>query len=234
MNLRFIDWIWHIRDGVPLAPGQSNDEAFGRLDPLFRERDTHHDRTHDTLTFRKSNQAPQDKMSVFDGGVLWIEHGTAGPVLRYDLTSRILLFCFLAPLLFLAFAGLNLGIGVIDKPTAAEKAEAKKKEAEKEKKDAERKLHPIDTFLGAPAPEKPKTEAEKKKEEAEKKAKGEEEEDEGPSPTPAYVFAGIFAALYIGGRILEGWLIKSVFTKRLWGNHLSAVRALSGSIRRPP
>ena len=66
VNLRFIDWIWHIRGSVPLAPGQSSDEAFDRLDPLFRVRDTHHDRAHDALTFRKSNQAPQDKMSIFD------------------------------------------------------------------------------------------------------------------------------------------------------------------------
>jgi hypothetical protein len=217
MNLRFFDWIWRIRGSVPLAPGQSSDEAFDRLDPLFRERDTSHDRTHDTLTFRKSNQAPQDKLSIFDGGALRIEHGAAGPVLRYDLTSRILLFCFLAPLLFLAFAQLNLAIGVLDKPTAAEAAAEKKKKEEDEKKDAARQLHPIDSFLGAPAPEKPKTEAEKKKEEAKKKAEGEEEEDEGPSPTPAYVFAAIFAALYVGGRILESRLVKSLFKKSLLG-----------------
>ncbi len=220
MNLRFIDWIWHIRGTVPLAPGQSSDDAFARLDPLFRERDTHLDRSHDTLTFRKSNQAPQDKMSVFDGGVLRIKQTATGPALYYELASKILLFCFLAPLLFLAFAGMNLGIGVIDAPTAAEKAEAERKDEEKEKRNAARPQNPIDAFLGAPAPEKPKTEAEKKKEEAEKKAKGEEEEDEGPSPTPGYVFAGLFAALYIGGRVLEAWLIQSVFRKRLRGDPL--------------
>jgi hypothetical protein len=222
VNRRFFDWIWRIRGSVPLASGQSSDEAFDRLDSLFRERDTSHDRTHDTLTFRKSNQAPQDKMSVFDGGVLRIEHGTAGPVLRYDLTSRILLFCFLAPLLFLAFAQINVAIGILDKPTAAEAAAEKKKKEEEEKKEAERQLHPIDRFLGAPAPEKPKTDAEKKKEEANKKAEGkedeDEDEDEGPSPTPAYVFAAIFAALYAGGRILEGRLVESLFKKRLLGS----------------
>jgi len=215
MNLRFVDWIWHIRGSVPLASGQSSDEAFERLEPLFRERDTSHDRTHDALTFRKSNQAPQDKMSIFDGGVLRIEQGAAGPVLRYDMTSKILLFCFLAPLLFLAFAQLNIAIGVLDKPTAAEEAAEKKKKEEDEKKQAARQLHPIDRFLGAPAPEKPKTDAEKKKEEAKKKAAGEEEEDEGPSPTSSYVFAAIFAALYVGGRTLEAWLARRLFKKRL-------------------
>lgn len=224
MNPRFIDWIWRIRGSVPLAPGQSADEAFDRLDPLFRERDTSHDRTHDTLTFRKSNQAPQDKMAIFDRGVLRIEHAAVGdgnagdPVLRYDLSSRMLLFCFLAPLLFLAFAQLNVVIGVLDKPTAEEKAEAKRKKEEKEKEHAARPQHPIDRFLGAPAPEKPKTEAEKKKEEQAKKADGENKEDEGPSSRSAYVFAGIFAALYVAGRILEAWLIRRLFRKRLWGD----------------
>ena len=217
MNLRFIDWIWHIRGSVPLGPGQSSDEAFDRLDPLFRERDTHHDRAHDTLTFHKSNQAPQDKMSIFDGGVLWIEHPATGSALRYDLSSRMLLFCFLAPLLFLAFAQLNVAIGILDKPSAEEAAAEKKKKAEEdERKVAERAQNPIDKFFGAPAPEKAEEDDEDKKE---------EEEDKGPSTTPAYVFAGIFAALYVGGRLLEQWLIKSVFRKRLSGAPLSGREA---------
>ena len=227
MNLRFFDWVWHVRGSVPLASGQSSDEAFERLEPLFRERDTSYDRSHDTLTFHKSNQAPQDKMSVFDGGALRIERGPAGPVLRYDLTSRMLLFCFLAPLLFLAFAQLNVAIGMLDKPTAAEAAAEKKKKEEDEKKHAQRQLHPIDQFLGAPAPEKPKTEAEKKKEEAKNKAEGKEDEDDGPSPTPAYVFAAIFAALYAGGRILEDKLLKRLFRKSLLGSEAAPLASVA-------
>lgn len=204
MDLRFIEWIWHIRGSLALIPGQSSDEALDRLDPLFRESGTSHERTDGTLTFRKKDAAAQDKMSIFNGGTLWIEEGPAGSVLRYHLTSRALLYCFLAPLLFLAFAQLNVAIGILDKPSAEEAAAEKKKaEEEEERKLAERAQNPIDKFLGAPAPEKPEEE--------------EEEEDEGPSPTPAYVFAGIFAALYVGGRLLEQWLIKSVFRKRLSG-----------------
>lgn len=218
VNARYIDWIWHIRGSVPLPPGQSINEAFVRLDPLFRERDTEQNFTHDTLTFRKSNQAPQDKMSIFDGGVLQIRQHGPDRVLHYDLVSKILLFCFLAPLLFLSFAGVNIAVGMIDKPTAAEKAEEKKEAEEEEKRDATRPQNPIDKFLGAPAPDKPKSEAEKKKEEAEKKAKGEgEDEDTGPSPTSAYVFAGIFATLFVVGRLLEAWLIRRLFRKRLAG-----------------
>lgn len=213
---RLIDWIWHIRGSLALAPGQSIDDAFDRLDPLFRQGGTSHERSGDTLTFRKRDQAAQDKMSIFSGGVVRIENGAAGAVLRYHLTSRALLLCFLAPLLFLAFAGVSIGLGKLDKPTAAEVAEEKKKAEEKEKKTAARPQNPIDEFLGAPAPEKPKSEAEKKKEEAKKKAAGEDEKSEH-SPTAAYVFAAIFAVLYIAGRILEGWLIKRLFRKRLLG-----------------
>jgi len=201
VNTRFIDWIWHIRGSLALAPGQSSDEAFDKLDPLFREAGTSHERSRDTLTFRKKDQAAQDKMSVFDGGVLQIETGAAGAVLRYHLISRALLFCFLAPLLFLSFAGLTIGIGILEKPSI--EAAAAKKDKKKEK--AVVPLNPIDRFLGAPAPEKPKKDDKDKSEEQKKKY----------SPTPAYVFAGFFAILYVVGRILEDRLIKSLFKKKL-------------------
>jgi hypothetical protein len=197
--LRFLDWIWHVTGSVPLAPGQSSDEAFGRLDPLFREAGTTHERSGDTLTFRKQDQAAQDKMSVFDGGVLRIERGGGESVLRYHMTSRALLFCFLAPLLFLAFAGLTVTLGKLEKPAteaAGEKAE---------KKAVVLTQNPIDQALGAPAPEKPK------------KDKADDASKKNHSPTSAYVFAGIFAALYLVGRILEARLAKNLFRNKLFG-----------------
>lgn len=199
MNSRFIDWIWHIRGSLALSPEQSSDEAFGRLASLFRQAGTSHDRTNDTLIFRKRDQAAQDKMSIFDGGVLQIEKGVAGPVLHYHLTSRALLFCFLAPLLFLGFAQLTIAMGKLEKPSteATEKAS--------EKMDAALPRHPLDKALGAPAPEKPKKD-------------GAEEEDKKPSPTSAYVFAAIFAALYVVGRILEDRMIRALFKKSLLGS----------------
>lgn len=197
MNARFLDWIWHIKGSVPLTPGQSGEEAFGRLDPLFRQSGTSHDRSGDTLTFRKKNQAAQDKMSVFDAGVLRIEQGVGGAVLRYHMTSRALLFCFLAPLLFLAFAGLTVTLGKFDKPAA--EATAKNPE----KKDVVLTQNPIDKALGAPAPEKPKKDAAAKKKH---------------SPTAAYVFAALFAALYVVGRVLEDRLVKGLFKKKLLGS----------------
>ena len=202
MNLRFIDWIWHVRGRLALAPGQSGDEAFSRLDSLFRQTGTSHELTDGALTFRKKDQASQDKMSIFDGGVLRIEQGVAGPVLRYHLTSRALLFCFLAPLLFLGIAQATIAIGNTQKPPseAAKKAEEKLK-AQKSKVP----MSPIDKALGAPAPEKPKKDG----------ADGDKKKDDKPSPTPAYVFAAIFATLYLVGRILEDRLAKSLFKKRL-------------------
>ena len=199
MNLRFIDWIWHIRGSLALAPGQSGDQAFDRLDSLFRQTGTSHERTSDTLIFRKKDQAAQDKMSVFDGGVLRIERGAAGAVLRYHLTSRALLFCFLAPLLFLGIAQFTIVVVKHQKPSADA--------AKSKKKDAQMPMNPIDKALGAPAPEKPKKDGADKAEGKDKK----------PSPTPAYVFAAIFACLYVIGRILEDRLIKAQFKKRLLG-----------------
>jgi len=199
VNLRFIDWIWHVRGSLALAPGQSGNQTFDRLDPLFRQTGTSHERTGDTLTFRKKDQAAQDKMSVFDGGVLRIERGAAGSVLRYHLTSRALLFCFLAPLLFLGIAQFTIVVVKHQKPSTDA--------AKSEKKDAQVLLNPIDKALGAPAPEKPKKDGADKAEGKHKK----------PSPTPAYVFAAIFAILYVLGRILEDRLIKAQFKKRLLG-----------------
>ena len=198
MNLRFFDWIWHIKGSLPLTPGQSSEEVFDRLDPLFRQTGTTHDRTNDTLTFRKKDAAAQDKMSVFDGGVLRVENGGAGGVLSYYLSSRALLFCFLAPLLFLGFGQLTVALGALEKP-AAESANTAEDKKKADKKEAETPMNPIDKALGAPAPEKP----------------DKDKKDKKPSPTAAYVFAGIFATLYVAGRILEGRLVKSLFRKRL-------------------
>jgi hypothetical protein len=208
VNPRFIDWIWHVRGSLALAPEQSSDDVFDRLYPLFRQVGTSHERTNDTLTFRKKNQAAQDKMSVFDGGVLQIEKGVTGSVLRYHLTSRALLFCFLAPLLFLSIAEFTIIMSKLQKPST-EAANATGKASNASKKPAIKKadvpMNPLDKALGAPAPEKPVKKGADKADEREKK----------PSPAPAYVFAAIFAALYLVGRVLEDRLVKALFKKSL-------------------
>lgn len=208
MNPRFFDWIWHVRGNLALTPGQTNDEAFDKLAPLFRATGTRHERTSDTLTFHKRGQAAQDKMSIFDSGVLRIEQGASGSVLRYRLSSRALLFCFLAPLLFLAFAGLAIAVGKFETPST--QAAAKKPE----KKDVVLPQNPIDKALGAPAPEKPKKDGKDKKKH---------------SPTPAYVFAALFAILYVAGRILEDRLVR-----RLFSRSLLAPSAFVASLPSPP
>ncbi|WP_408590614.1 hypothetical protein [Novosphingobium sp.] len=213
MNLRFIDWIWHVRGTLPLAPAQSGDDALDRLAPLFGQPGTSYDCASldgavQELTFTKKDQAAQDKMSVFDGGTLRIEAGADGAVLRYHLISRALLFCFLAPLLFLGIAQLTI---VFDphKNAPTEKAEKAKKA---DKKDEVVQLNPIDKALGAPAPEKP----DKDDEDGGKGGSG--KHGKKPATTPAYVFAGIFAALYLIGRILEDRLIRRLFRKTLAGD----------------
>ena len=193
---------------------------------MFRQTGTSHQRTDDTLTFRKKDQAAQDKMSVFDEGVLQIERGVAGSVLRYHLTSRALLFCFLLPLLFLGIAQLTIFIGKQQKPSSeaasasGKAAKAHKKSAAKDaaKKQTVVPLNPIDKALGAPAPEKP--------------GKNGGDDDEGggkkPSPTPAYVFAAIFAALYVVGRILEDRMVRALFKRNLRGSVI--FKQISGSL----
>lgn len=203
MNRRLIDWIWHVRGSVALPSGQTEGEAFARLDPLFRERGTSHDRVGGTLTFHKKDQPAQDKMAVFDAGILQIESGAAGRELRYDLASRSLLFCFLAPFLFLGFA-LFIQVAM---PPQKHKGETASESAKADKDDADVPMNPIDKFLGAPAPDK-----KNKSDEDGKTGKG-----KPPSPTPAYVFAVLFAILYVVGRVLEARLVRSLFRKSLAG-----------------
>lgn len=195
---RLFDWIWHIRGSLALAPEQSSAETLDRLEPLFHRAGTSHERMDDTLTFRKKDPAAQDKMSVFDSGVLHIERDAAGATLHYRLASRTLLLCFLAPLVFLAFAQVTVAIGKLEEP--AMKAAAKKDE----KKEVLLPQHPIDKALGAPAPDKPKKD-------------GADEEGKKLEPTASYVFAGLFAALYLVGRLLEARLVRTLFRKSLQG-----------------
>ena len=81
-NWRFIDWLWHVRGSLALAPGQSIDDAFDRLGPLFDQPGTSHERAGDRLTFIKKDPAAQDKMSIFDSGMLTIESAASTPVLK--------------------------------------------------------------------------------------------------------------------------------------------------------
>lgn len=209
MNLRGIDWIWQVRGSVAVEPMQSPAAAFARLDPLFREQGTSYRVDGDTLTFSKKGQLPQDKMSVFDHGTLRISEG----VLRYDMASRALLACFLAPLLFFAVGHVGVALDTWRNPPelAAAKEAAEKKRSRVKPEDVP--MNPIDEFLGAAKPEKKKEE--KKGEEVGKRKRK-------PSMTTAYVFMGIFFALWVLGRILENVLIHKRLRKLLAGESLDA------------
>ena len=207
MALGFIDWIWRIKGRLPIPPSQSAAEAFDRLDGLLQEKNTTYEIDGDTLTFTKKAQLPQDKMSIFDSGTWQISNG----VLRYDMMSRALLACFLAPLLFLAVGHIGVAMDNWRNPPelAKAKAEAEKKRSRVKAEDVP--MNPIDKFLGAPEPEKKK-----------KDGKGKDGDEGGkrnrkPSMTTAYVFMGIFFALWIFGRILEHKLIHNRMRKRLTG-----------------
>jgi hypothetical protein len=199
MNLKYIDWIWHVRDSVPLPEGLSTAETLDRVEPMFDQMDTTHTRGEDTLTFSRKAPTPQDPFSVFEEGALQVEQKT----LRYHMTSKALLFCFLLPLLFIGFGQLTIVVGEYQKTAAEAKEKAQEKAGVAKKKKDEPKvieLHPIDKMLGAPKPEKAKKPEERK-----------------PSATTANVLAGIFAVLYVVGRFLEPWLVRRRFRERLTG-----------------
>lgn len=195
LKLPFIDNIWRVRGEVPIDPSLTADEAFARIDPMLRTPGTTIVTEGGALAYSKHNPAAQDKLATFTRGRMWVERAGAGAVLRFDLFSHALLLCFLTPLLFLGFAQTAILINSWEASSTetAEKSAAKK---EDEKPKPVKKLHPVDEFLGAPAPEDPK----KKKEE--KKDKGRHSPDEG------YFMAGLFALIYLVGRWLEPFLVR--------------------------
>lgn len=200
VNLPFIDVIWRVRGELPLQSPIAAEDALGRLDPLFRTPGTTFAVEEDTLTYSKHNPAAQDKLATFTRGALQIDQREQGTFLRYDLSSTALLLCFLAPLLFLAFAQLAVAANAWEK-SSVEASEKSEKDDEKPK--PLRKLNPVDEFLGAPEPEDPSKKKDEKK-------------DEGRhSPKPGYVLAGLFFAIYLVGRFLEPWLIRKRFREAL-------------------
>jgi len=199
VNLSYIDWIWRIKGTVAIAPSQSAAETFGKLEDLFQEKNTRYQIDRDTLTFTKKNALPQDKLSVFERGTLRVSRG----VLRYDLMSRALLACFLAPLFFFALGHAGVAVDKWRNPPEVVKAkmEAAKKRSLVKPEDVP--MNPIDQFLGAPEPEK--------KKDGEQMGK----RNRKPSMTTAYTYMGIFFALWIGGRILEHKRIHRRLRKKL-------------------
>jgi hypothetical protein len=214
----YLDRIWRVRDTIALPDGISPEIAFERLAPLFATPGTSCEVAGDTLTYSKENPAAQDKLATFTSGTLRLERAGGSDRLSYDVGSAALFLCFLAPLLFLAFAQLAVLANAFEGPEVEDARGADAEEEEEAEEPAE--LHWIDQMLGAPAPE---SKDEKDKDETE------EDEDEGKhSPTPGYVLAGIFAAVYLVGRVLEPFLLKRTFRSALEG------RATSGDVREAP
>lgn len=195
LNLPYIDRIWRARGEVLIDEALSAEEAFARLDPLFQTPGTTYAVEGDTLAYAKHNPAAQDKLATFTSGTLRLEPQAGGGVrLRFHVASRALLLCFLAPLLFLGFAQAMVTVNAWEK--AAEAAQSAKSEGDKDKPKAAPQLHPLDQWLGAPAPEYPA------------KKKNEKQDKEKFNPTAAYVLAGLFFAIWMVGRVLEPWLLR--------------------------
>jgi hypothetical protein len=217
VKLSYIDWIWRVRGSLPTQPSQSAAQAFGQLDDLFHEKNTTYRVDGDTLTFTKKDPIPQDKMSVFDSGTLRISDG----LLRYDLMSRALLACFLAPLFFFAVGHGGVAMDKWRNPPEVMKAKAEAAKKRSLVKPEDVPMNPVDAFLGAPVPEKKKS--------------GEEmgKRNRKPSMTTAYTYMGIFFVLWIAGRILEHKLIHARFRRKLAGEDAVRSRPNSPWYRRP-
>ncbi|MCX7284119.1 MAG: hypothetical protein NTX28_08745 [Novosphingobium sp.] len=202
VNLSYIDWIWRIKGRVDVDPSEPPAQAFGKLEDLFRKPNTTYQVDGDTLTFTKRNPLPQDKMSIFDRGTLSISNGA----MLYDMTSRALLACFIAPLFFYALGHAGVAIDNWRNPpeVAKAKAEAAKKRSLVKPEDVP--MHPVDKLLGAPVPEKKKDGSEIGK------------RNRKPSMQTAYIYMGIFFALWIAGRLLEHKLIHGRFRRMLHGD----------------
>lgn len=200
LALPYIHRIWRAEGEVLLDQPLTPTEAFARLDPLLQAPGTTYAVEGDTLTYSKRNPAAQEKLATFTHGTFRVAQGPDGAArLLFNVRSKALLLCFLAPLLFLAFAQLMVTVNAWEK-ASAEATQAAGKDAEKEKDKAKPvpELHPLDQFLGAPAPEDP----------AKKKKDKDEKDKEKFDPVPAYVLAGLFFVVYLVGRVLEPWLLK--------------------------
>ena len=211
MNLSYIDWIWRVKGTLSIEPSRSAADAFDKLEDLFHEKNTTYRIDRDTLTFTKKNPIPQDKMSSFDSGTLRVSDG----VLRYDMISRALLACFLAPLFFYALGHTGVAIDKWRNPPEVVKAKAEAAKKRSLVKPEDVPMSPVDKFLGAPEP--------KKKKDGEEIGK----RNRKPSMQTAYIYMGIFSALWIVGRILEHKLIHGRFRKRLQANDVAQATSAS-------
>ena len=209
-----IDRIWIARGTLELDEQLDAREAFDRLAPLFDPQEVELDSSGTTLTYRKANPEAQHKLATFSSGTLEFQTRDETARIAYRVRSPALLLTFLAPLLFLAFGQAIVGIGMVNQAMTAE---------EKEDDDEDPgELHWIDQMLGAPAPEKDEDNDE------------EEEEDDDHSPFRAYGLAGVFALIYLVGRILEPRLFRSAMSKALSGEEQDLGENLKNSVGRTP
>lgn len=222
LKLPFIDRIWTARGHIELDPPRSAADAFARLDPMLQENVTEFVVEGDTLTYEKNNPAAQDKMATFPRGTLQVVQDGGRSLLRYELDSPALLMVFLAPLFFLGFV---VAADYVNELEASALEQALEEAAEDDEQEEEpQPLNVIDQWLGAPAPE---TLAEKQAREEREEA--EQDEKQGNhSTTPAKVLAGIFAALWLFGRLFEPWLMRKRLRKALNEPHPRATTESTG------
>jgi len=218
MRIPVVEKIWRTSGAVTVSEPLGRDEAFGRLAPLLDDERTELALEGDTLSFVKSNPAAQDRLATFNRGELRYERGAEGTSLHFDLASPALVLTFLAPVLFFLLGQAFIGLGLLEETLGGDRRAVAEEESEEDEKEP-RELHWIDQMLGAPAPESPEEEDDTGE------GEDEEEEDDTYSPTASYVFAGIFAVIYLVGRVLEPFLLRRTLRRALAGEIAPAPQA---------
>lgn len=217
----YVDRIWRVTSSIDLDAQLAPLEAFERLRPLLEAQGTEVELEGHSLTYHKTNPVAQDKLATFTSGTLSVVEEGANSRLIYDVGSTALFLCFLAPLAFLAFGQFAEFLNEIEKPDLIkEMAEKEKEKAENPEEEEKIELHWIDQLLGAPEPKQRGEEDDADGARGGTRSEDAEEKDDEPegrhSSTTAYVFAGIFLAIYLVGRVLEPYLLKRTFRAALY------------------
>lgn len=221
-KMHLIDWIWRARGAVELDPPLTPAEVFERLKPMLEEASVTAGAEGRAVSYRKFNPSAQDKLATFSSGSLMVAEDQGQSRLLYDLKSPALRLVFLAPFFFLAAALGTQVLSDFERANQQQEEAAKGKDKAEEEEEEEEPRNAIDVFLGAPEPFTLE----------EKKRRKEEKEKEDPhSSRPAYIFAGIFAALWILGRFLEPWLVRRTFRRALYPDDFPE-DSLVASVRR--
>ncbi len=177
---RLTDWIWHIHGSVPLDPGQSPTRR-STARSAVPHTGTARERNGDTLTFTSATRRRRTGWRCSAAHAV-IEAQAEGWSCAIG-SDKALLYCFLAPLLFLAFAQATVALGKLESPRSRPRSRRRRK--------TPAPLNPIDKRSARRHPSNPRRRA------------GDDDKDKKPSPTAAMSSPGSSPRSMRSGRVFE-------------------------------